>query len=230
MMRLARKWFVLACCGLSSTMPALAGEHNDEDPWEGFNRTMFTFNEAFDTYALKPITQGYQYITPDPVEGLVSNFFDNLGEIRNVTNDLLQLEGKQALNDSGRFLVNSTVGMLGLLDVASEFGLERNYQDFGLTLGHWQIPAGNYLVLPFFGPNTVRSAVGLIPDSQLDPVTHIDDVPTRNGLMLMKTIDTRAGLLKAEDLIVGDKYTFIRNTYLQNRAFLLTGEQPEDDF
>ncbi|MCX4029034.1 VacJ family lipoprotein [Endozoicomonas sp. SM1973] len=229
-MRLAKKWLTLTCCSFFCATPVLADANDDQDPWEGFNRAIFAFNETVDTYALKPITQGYQYVTPDPVEGLVSNFFDNLGEVRNVVNDLLQLEGKQALNDSGRFVVNSTVGMLGLLDVASEFGLEKNYEDFGLTLGHWHVPQGNYLVLPFFGPQTVRSTVGLIPDSQLNPVNHIEDVPTRNGLMLMNVIDTRSGLLKAEDLIVGDKYTFIRNTYLQNRAFLLTSEQPEDDF
>ncbi|MBU2712461.1 MlaA family lipoprotein [Zooshikella harenae] len=204
-------------------------EHPD-DPWEGFNRSVFQFNETVDENFFKPVAKGYRYVTPDPVEQLVTNFFGNIGEVPNIINDLLQLEGKQAANDTGRLLVNSTVGMLGMLDVAEHIGLEKNYEDFGLTMGHWQVPRGPYLVLPLLGPSTARSATGMVPDSYMNPIRYVDNVPTRNALYVMKVVDKRAGLLKSEDLILGDKYTFIRDTYIQNREFLLTGEQPEDDF
>ena len=200
------------------------------DPWESVNRVTFAFNDKLDTWVLKPVATGYDTITPDPVQGLVSNFFQNLGEIRNLANELLQFRFKDAGVTTGRFVLNSTVGMLGLLDVGSAVGLEYKYQDFGLTLARWNVPSGPYVVLPVFGPRTLRSTAGLYPDMQLQPINHVQD--SRDKLILQTTdlVSLRAQLLKQEGLIVGDKYTFIRDAYLQRRDFLLTGETPQDDF
>ncbi|WP_281645195.1 VacJ family lipoprotein [Parendozoicomonas sp. Alg238-R29] len=218
----------LMVLGCTSTLQAATVNYND--PWEPVNRVTFAFNDKLDAWVLKPVATGYDTVTPDPVQGLVSNFFKNLGEIRNLANALLQFRIKDAGVTTGRFVVNSTVGMLGMLDVGSEIGLDYRYQDFGLTLAHWHVPAGPYVVIPFFGPRTVRSTAGLYPDMMVDPVTNVNDSHDRLMLQVSDLISLRAELLKQEGLIVGDKYTFIRDAYLQRRDFLITGEVPQDDF
>ncbi len=206
-------------------------EENPVDPWEGFNRSMFAFNDTLDTYFLKPVAKGYRAVTPDPVENSVSNVFDNLGEVRNVLNDLLQGKWAQAGNDSGRFLINSTIGLAGLFDVAGKMGLEKSDgEDFGQTLATWGVGRGPYLVLPFFGPSNVRDGLSRPVDIYSDPITYIDDVPTRNTITGVGLISSRAGLLQGEDLISGDKYLFIRDAYLQRREFLIKDGEVEDDF
>ncbi|AMO57226.1 hypothetical protein GZ77_16510 [Endozoicomonas montiporae] len=200
-----------------------------DDPWENVNRSIFGFNDWVDTHALKPAAQGYDKITPKPIQSLVSNFFSNLGELRNAVNSLLQLKPVDTLTAVGRFGLNSTIGMLGLLDVASPLGIERRYQDFGLTLAHWNVPSGPYVVMPLLGPRTVRSGVGIVPDSMVSPKQMVEPMSDRiiaNGLDI---VNTRAALLTSEDLIVGDRYSFIRDAYLQRRNYIITGELPEDD-
>ena len=201
-----------------------------DDPWEDFNRAIFTFNDWLDTYALKPVAKGYDYITPKPIQQFVTNFFSNLGEIRNAANAVLQLKPVDTFASIGRFGLNSTVGMLGMLDVATPLGIEQRYHDFGLTLANWNVPSGPYVVLPFLGPRTVRSGIGLVPDSMLSPKQQVE--PERDRLIAhgIDIINIRANLLSSDDLIVGDRYTFIRDAYLQRRNYIITGELPEDDF
>ena len=214
----------LAC----SSGAALATE--EDDPWESFNRPIFTFNDTLDTYALKPLAQGYQAVTPDPVEDGVSNFFGNLGDVKNLANNLLQGKFHEAGVSTARVLFNTTFGLLGFIDVASKMDLRRNNEDFGLTLGTWGVDSGPYLVLPFLGPSTVRDAFGKIPDNYVEPYRYVEDVPVRNSAFALNVVQTRAGLLSAEKLIGGDKYVFIRNAYLQSREFNLKDGQVEDDF
>lgn len=200
------------------------------DPWEPMNRVVFKFNDTLDRYALKPVTQGYNAITPKPVRTLISNFFSNLGEIRNTLNALLQFKGRTALSSLGRLAINSTIGMLGLVDVASPLGIEQKYQDFGLTLARWGLPSGPYVVLPLLGPKTLRGSAGLLPDMYSSPINAVQPDSSRWGVQGMDLVNTRSSLLDAESLIMGDRYTFIRNAYLQRRAYLITGKTPEDDF
>lgn len=217
-------WAVLAL-----PFQAVAQSHED-DPWEGFNRTMFTFNDTLDTYALKPLAQGYRTVTPDFLERGISNVFDNVGEVRNLSNNLLQGKLHAAGVDTARLLFNSTFGLLGFFDVASKMGLQRNDEDFGQTLGVWGLGSGPYLVLPFLGPGTVRDSVARWPDSYNGLYTHIDYVRTRNQILAVDVLDGRASFLDAERLIQGDKYTFLRNVYLQNREFKVRDGLVEDDF
>ncbi|WP_257279979.1 VacJ family lipoprotein [Endozoicomonas sp. ONNA1] len=201
-----------------------------DDPWEKANRAIFSFNDTLDTYALKPVAKGYDTVTPKPVQQLVTNFFSNLGEIRNAANALLQFKGSEALSSVGRFGINSTVGMLGLVDVATPLGIEQKYEDFGLTLAHWGTPSGPYVVLPFFGSRTLRSGIGLLPDSMMNLQGQIQPERDRWTARGVDLVNTRSSLLSSEELIVGDRYTFIRDAYLQRREYLITGQLPEDDF
>ncbi len=213
---------------LASSTPLAAQE---QDPWEGFNRKVFAFNDGLDQAVLKPIAKGYRAITPDPVEVSVSNVFSNLGEVKNVLNSVLQGKPKSALHDSGRFLINSTMGIFGLFDVADTFGLEKSDgEDFGQTLAVWGVGKGPYLVLPFLGPSSVRGLVSMPVDSMTDLINQIDDVPTRNTLKVIELVDLRASLLDAEDLVSGDRYLFFREAYLQRREFLVNDGVVEDDF
>lgn len=202
----------------------------EADPFESFNRSVFVFNDTLDRWVLKPVAQGYVRVTPDPIQTGVGNFFDNLRQPGDGINHLLQGEFRQAGHSGGRFLVNTTVGILGFFDVASHWGMEDKQSDFGLTLGTWGVPGDSYLMVPFFGPNTVRSTAGLPVDSYTWPPTHLLEHRDYWLMLAAWGIDKRAGLLDQEDLIIGDRYTFIRDAYLQNRRFKLTGELPEDDF
>lgn len=198
---------------------AVNAQDKEVDPWEGFNRAMFSFNDTLDTYALKPVTQGYRAVMPDVAEKGVSNFFDNLADIGTMINNLLQGKVKNAAQDFARVTFNSTFGLAGLIDVATPMGIEKHDEDFGQTLGYWGVESGPYLVLPFFGPSSVRDGVGRIPDTLTDPVYYLDDTGARNALYAVRIIDNRARLLETEKLISGDKYTFVRDAYLQKREF-----------
>lgn len=218
------------CAYASLVLLPIMAQAAEEDPWEGFNRAIFRFNDTLDIYALKPVAQGYQAITPQFLEDGVHNVFGNIGEVGNLANNLLQLKFHDAGVDSGRLIFNTTFGLLGFFDVATQMGLRRTDEDFGQTLGAWGLQSGPYLVLPLLGPSTVRDTAGLLPDSQLAPYPYIDHVPTRNLTRAVDVVDTRANLLSAEKLISGDKYIFIRNAYLQNREFKVQDGQVEDDF
>jgi phospholipid-binding lipoprotein MlaA len=215
--------FISAC---SSTPSA-----NSQDPWEGFNRSIFAFNDTADRWIVKPVAVGYTKITPDPMEQGFTNFFDNLLEIRNVLNDVLQWKWGQAGNDFGRLLVNSTLGVAGIFDVAKHVSLPKSEgEDFGQTLAVWGVGQGPYLVLPFLGPSSVRDTSALPVDWSVGLTTYIDHVPTRNSTIAFDFIQQRAGLLDVEDLVSGDKYVFFREAYLQRRNYLIKDGEIEDDF
>ncbi|WP_068826469.1 MlaA family lipoprotein [Pseudomonas sp. BMS12] len=218
----------LCACAVLAVLPLAANA--EDDPWESFNRPVFTFNDTLDTYALKPVAKGYQAVTPQIVEDGVHNVFNNIGDVGNLANNLLQGKLHDAGVDTGRLLFNTTFGLLGFFDVASHMGLQRNDEDFGQTLGAWGVGSGPYLVIPFLGPSTLRDAPAKIPDSFLEPYPYIDHVPTRNVTRAVDVVDTRASLLSAEKMISGDKYIFIRNAYLQNREFRVKDGEVVDDF
>jgi len=204
---------------------------NNRDPWEGFNRKVYAFNDVLDRAILKPAARGYKAITPDPVEHGVSNVFDNLGEVTTIVNSILQWKWKTAANSTGRLLVNSTLGIVGLIDVADRCGLPKTPgEDFGQTLAAWGVGAGPYLILPFLGPSTVRDTVGSSVSWYTDPVTYIEDSEAGLGARTLRIVDNRAQLLEAEKLVKGDRYSFIRDAYLQNRDFLIKDGKVEDDF
>jgi phospholipid-binding lipoprotein MlaA len=210
--------------------------HGDpRDPIEPFNRSMQKFNDTLDTYVMKPIAQGYQWVTPEFVDQGVSNFFTNLGSIAVTANDLLQFKFKHGGQDAARLVVNTTVGLGGLIDVASRLGLEKREEDFGQTLAVWGLPDGPYLVLPFLGPMTPRDAVGNVVDGFLNPISYTI-LPARVGLYGLRTVDLRADNLKATEVLdeaALDRYSFIRNAYFQRREYLVyDGEPPlrEEEF
>lgn len=217
------------CICMVATLPVIA-QAAENDPWEGTNRAIFRFNDTLDTYGLKPLAQGYQAITPQFLEDGIHNIFKNVGDVGNLANDVLQAKPHAAGVDTARLIFNTTFGLLGFFDVGTHMGLQRNDEDFGQTLGYWGVPSGPYVMLPLLGPSTVRDSISKYPDSYTAPYRYIDDVPVRNVALGVNLIDTRASLLQAEKLINGDKYTFIRNAYLQNREFKVKDGQVEDDF
>jgi len=193
---------------------------NPRDPLEPFNRGMTDVNDAVDAAVLKPVATVYRDITPDPVRTGVNNFFQNLGDVWSFINATLQLRPREAAENFLRFNVNTVFGVAGLFDVASDMGLERTRLDFGQTLGRWGVPPGPYLVLPFFGPSSIRDAAGFSIESRGDLVQGLSDVPMRNSLYVLRAVETRANLLRASTLLEGaalDKYSFTRDLYLQRR-------------
>lgn len=223
----------LVLTGLLVALPVWGQEAEAPvDPWEGFNRKVHQFNETADRWVLKPVARGYVKVTPEPVEQGVSNFFGNLLEVRNIFNDVLQWKWKQAGNDTGRFLVNSTLGVGGVFDVARHMKLEKSDgEDFGQTLAAWGVNSGPYLVLPLLGPSTIRDTAGLPADWLVHPIDQIDHVRTRNIVRALDFINTRAELLEAEAFVSGDRYTFLREAYLQRRDYLIQdGDVEDDDF
>lgn len=196
---------------------------------EGFNRAMFSFNEGLDDALLKPTVKVYTTILPDVVRTGISNFFSNVGDIWVGVNNLLQGKPDQAVSDIGRVLVNSTIGILGLFDVASDMGMQHHNEDFGQTLGRWGVNSGAYLVLPVFGPRTVRDGFGLAADLYANPVGHINDIPARNSTELLQFVDVRANLDDSQKILEQaalDRYTFVRESYLQRRRNLIYDGDP----
>ncbi|WOI43978.1 MULTISPECIES: VacJ family lipoprotein [unclassified Acidovorax] len=210
---------------------------NPRDPLEPYNRSMTNFNDNVDSIILRPVATAYRDITPAPVRTGVSNFFSNLGDAWSFVNNLLQLRGEGALNSLVRFNVNTVFGLGGVFDVASEMGVDRAKQDFGLTLGHWGIPTGPYLVLPLLGPSTVRDTLALPVDAKGDLVSYVDPVSARNSLYALRVVNIRSNLLRASsvlDTAALDKYSFTRDVFLQVRsqeggAPANSGEEEYDD-
>lgn len=200
------------------------------DPWEPMNRRIFAFNETLDKYILRPTAQGYRFVMPDPAESGVSNFISNIYEFNSIFNSLLQGRPGNAAQSAGRFLVNSTVGLAGLLDVATPMGIEHSPADFDQTLYTWGVAPGPFLMLPLFGPHTVRSTAGYFVDTYTSIPAFWSDEEYAYLFWTVEAIDIRARLLKADDLVTGDRYIFIRNAYLERREFFLSGEQVEDSF
>jgi phospholipid-binding lipoprotein MlaA len=196
-----------------------------EDPLEGFNRTIFKMNDTVDEYALKPVAKGYVFITPQPVRDSVTNFFSNIGDVYTAANNLLQLKITDGVEDIMRVVINTIFGVGGLFDVATLAKLPKHNNDFGLTLGHYGVPAGPYLVLPLFGPSTVRDTVGLVGNYYISPLSYVDPAWLSWSLYFLNVVNTRANLLGAGDVLNGaalDKYSFVRNAYLQRRKYQLT--------
>lgn len=224
-----RMWSLLAAGSLLCCQSTLA-QTPHTDPWEGINRPLYAFNEVFDGYLVRPVTVAYDKAMPTLAKRGVRNFLNNLDDVNVIANDLLQLKMRNALEDSCRFVLNTTAGLGGFLDVGSELGLYKNYEDFGQTLGHWGVGDGGYLVLPFLGASTVRDTVGFIPDILLNPVYWMKDSNARSALYAVDTIDTRLSYLAAETMISGDKYEFVRNAYLQRREYLVNDGEVYDEF
>jgi len=193
--------------------------NNPKDPFEGFNRAMFTVNEGLDM-VIKPVAQGYDAAAPLPVKAGIGNFFGNIYDIWTAFNNFLQGKGGDGLSDVGRVLVNTTIGIGGVFDVASEMGLEKHAEDFGQTLGKWGVGDGPYFYWPLIGPRTTRDSFGWLVDTYTDPVWRVDDVALRNTLAGVRYIDLRASFLPTDKIVeqaAFDKYNYIRDAYLQNR-------------
>ncbi|MFW0753982.1 VacJ family lipoprotein [Pseudomonas sp. H11T01] len=229
-MRWSNRLAQLSVCASVMLVPFVAQAATEEDPWESINRPIYRFNDLLDTYALKPLAQGYQAITPQFLEDGIHNMFRNVGDVGNLANDVLQAKPRAAGVDTARLMFNTTFGVLGFFDVGTKMGLQRNDEDFGQTLGYWGVRSGPYVMLPFFGPSTLRDAPSKYVDSYTEPYRYMNNIPARNMAIGMDVIDTRASLLSAEKLVSGDKYTFIRNAYLQNREFKVKDGKVEDDF
>jgi phospholipid-binding lipoprotein MlaA len=207
--------------GAAVLLSGCATSANPKDPFEKFNRAMFSFNDAVDRTALKPAATVYKEYTPGFVQTGVNNFFGNLSDFWSSMNNLAQLKAQDGINDFTRFAVNSTLGLAGVLDIATPAGLRKHNEDLGQTLGFWGVPSGPYLMLPILGPSTVRDTVALPGDFWGDPWDHVNDIPWRNGGIVMRAVDQRASVLDASNLLEDaalDRYEFIRDGYLQRRS------------
>jgi phospholipid-binding lipoprotein MlaA len=209
---------------------ARAEEAPNADPFESFNRKMFVVNDKLDAYLIRPIAKGYQFIFPKPVQRGISNMFANMYDFSASVNGVLQFRLVGAGQSGGRFVVNSTLGFLGIFDVATRMGIRPYRTDFGHTLAIWGARPGPYLMVPFFGPRTVRSGTGTIFDTYISIPTYLSNVRLRNTLWGMELIDGRASLLQAEELMSGDRYIFVRDAYLQQREFFVNDGVVQDDF
>ena len=204
---------------------ATVNDPTPDDPWESYNRSMYTFNDTVDRALLKPIAVGYDTITPQPVQTCIHNIFNNVADVWSAANSFLQARGHDFINTLGRVLFNTTMGLGGCIDVASMNGSKRIQNDFGVTLGVWGLESGPYVVLPFLGSSSLRDGAGTVGTmaagvSPITPVFEIDNIPLRNSIIALYAVDTRASLLDADRLVNDvalDRYSFIRDAYIQRR-------------
>ena len=209
---------------------AMSPNANPRDPWEPFNRNVSNFNEGLDQAVLKPVATAYQNVTPQIMRTGVNNFFGNISDVWSLVNNVLQLKPAESVETLFRVGVNTTIGLVGLIDVASDLKLQKHTEDFGQTLGFWGMPTGPYVVLPLLGPSTLRDSLALPVDAKGNLVGHVDDVALRNSLLTLRLVDRRASLLSAGRLLDAaalDKYSFTRDAYLQRRRARIFG--PRDD-
>jgi phospholipid-binding lipoprotein MlaA len=231
----SKKWVAqLGCLVLLGILDGCATTAKDpQDPWEGWNRGVQVFNDKFDDYAMKPIAEGYQWITPEFVDLGVSNFFSNINDVAVTINDLLQFKIKQSGMDGARFIVNTVTGVAGLIDVAATMDLPKHNEDFDQTLGVWGVPAGPYLVLPFLGPSSPRGVGGLIGDGAMNPISYLFGTGVAGGLYLFNGVDLRADNLANEKVATEaavDRYAFFKSAYFQQRKYLIyDGNVPEEE-
>ena len=202
------------------SFPIFGEEIND--PFEDLNRDIFIFNEKLDEKLLKPAALTYRKVTPQFARTGVTNFFNNLEEIDTTINQVLQGEIKYAFNDAGRFVINSTIGLFGLIDVASKMGLEKHEEDFGQTLGVWGFDSGPYIMIPFLGPSNPRDLLSRPISSFLSGTFAMEDNDVKITLVGIDALETRERLLDAETLIIGDKYIFVKDAYIQSREYELS--------
>ena len=231
-----KRWVAYAALIALSALSAgcaTGSNANPKDPLEPMNRSISKFNDALDDNILKPVATGYRDYTPQPVQTGVGNFFRNLSDVFSTVNNGLQLKGRETAESLMRVVVNTTLGIYGIFDVATEIGLERHPEDFGQTLGYWGVPDGPYLVLPVFGPSTVRDSSVLPLEFSTDYVTKHDNVAERNVAVAARIVDRRASLLQTTGLLSGaaiDKYSFTRDGYLQfRRNQVYDGNPPDED-
>ncbi len=219
---------LLLMCALAGC--AATGEERDpRDPWEGMNRGIYKFNETFDEYLAKPVARGYVKLLHEEIRVRIANFFANLADPFIGVNNLLQGKFEEAVNDWARFTFNSTFGVLGLHDFASDAGLEKHNEDFGQTFGRWGSEPGPYLVLPILSSSTLRDTAGLALDWTFDPLSEVRPINLRNSLVALRGVNTRAELLDASRLLEEaalDKYVFQRDAYLQRRRSLVYDGSP----
>ncbi len=225
--------FLTACASIQQTERVAK-----VDPFERMNRAVFSFNETADQYVIKPVAEAYRFVLPEFVRTGVTNFFSNINDVLIAANNLLQGKPSHAVSDVGRFLVNSTIGILGFFDIATDMGLDKNHEDFGQTLAVWGVGDGPYVVLPFFGPSNVRDTVGLVVDIETDFMINTNKLNSDEKIAVngLRIINRRADLLDAGQLLEDaafDKYSFLRDGYMQRRrSQIYDGEPPsmkEDD-
>ena len=224
---------IVAALSLSAcvTLPPNA-PRAPQDPWESWNRGVYRVNDKLDRAVAKPLARTYVRVLPQPIRTGVRNFFDNLGTTTVMINDALQGKFRASANDLGRFLLNSTLGLGGILDPATPAGLDKNNEDFGQTLGHWGVHAGPFLELPFLGPSDLRDGPARLVDAYTNPHQYIRNTGVKWGLYGVHLVDERASLLSLDDTLthVYDPYAFIRDAYLQRRAYLVSdGKVPQDE-
>ncbi len=212
---------VLASSFILASMTSTVHAATSNDPFEKMNRVTYKFNQILDRAFFKPAAKTYGKVTPAFAKKGIRNFFHNLDDVRTIFNEVLQLKFNHAASDIARLAVNSTLGLGGLLDVADPvFNLEKHNEDFGQTLASWHVQPGPYLVLPFFGPGTLRDSTSLVVDASVHPIPRTDHVETRNILITSDVIDFREAILSFDELISGDEYLFVREWYLQHREYL----------
>ena len=229
----SRAYLILVCI-LSFSLSACAtpagnGFTNPHDPWEGFNRSMFSFNEGLDRMVIKPVAKGYEAITPTPINNIITNFFANIDDLMIAVNNLFQGKIRAAGSDLGRVVLNSTLGIGGLIDVATGMTLEKHEEDFGQTFACWGFGQGPYVVLPVFGRATVLDTFGLAADVPLSPVSWVHPDVVRFSATGVRLIDARADLISAEKVVEAaaiDKYSYMRDAYLQSRQYLIYDGNP----
>jgi phospholipid-binding lipoprotein MlaA len=206
-------------------------QRDPRDPFERFNRTTFKINDAMDRAVLRPAAKAYVKVTPRFLRTGISNFFDNLETVNTLVNDALQGKFRAAGNDTARLLLNSTIGLGGLLDPATDIGLDKNDEDFGQTLGVWGVKSGPYLMLPLLGPSTMRDAPASAVDRYAQPDSYLEDDSTRFTLTAIEVLDLRAGLLDLDAQLAQsfDRYAFVRNAWLQRREYKVRDGNVEND-
>ena len=203
------------------------------DPWEPMNRSIYQFNDAVDTIALKPAAELYVKVLPSMVRTGVNNFFGNLGDVWSMANSAMQLKGQDTVETFMRININTFMGLGGILDVATAMGIEKRREDFGQTLGYWGVQSGPYVMLPLFGPSTLRDALAFPVDMQGNVTNQLSDQGTRNALLATRLVDMRAGLLKTVDAVKAsslDPYSFVRDAYLQKRRNDIYDGNPPSSF
>ena len=219
--------FLFALLPLFFTPSVTAQTH---DPWRDVNERIFAFNDYFDLLLVRPLASSYSIVMPRLIRQGIGNFFDNIREANVAVNDLLQFKFGDASSDAGRFLINTTIGIGGIVDIATSLGLETHEEDFGQTLATWGVSSGPYVVLPVFGASNLRDSFGLILDTIFNPLPYIDETPAKLTFFVVEEIDSRSALLALDELIGGDKYLFIREAYVQNRDYLVNDGEIEDEF
>ena len=223
---------IVLALGACASNDSQSDDETNNDPWEPINRPLHAVNDTLDTIIVRPVAKGYEFIVPAIMRQGVGNFSQNLRTPLNVITNLLQGKGSAAINEVGRFVTNSTIGVLGIFDVATATGLPARNEDFGQTLAVWGVPAGPYVVVPFLGPRTLRSVFVIPLNFLADPLFHYRNSSVRDKIYALRLLDVRQRLFKAEDLIKDspDQYIAIRGAYLQHREFeIYDGNPPEDD-